>query len=259
MTEEDEIACLPGFAWSVPEAFAPAVAAYRFEQGDVLYRDRRGHGALGAPLPQGLTAIQLLHPPRSARSIPSEYDGDRKLANWQSEVELELVDLERGRSAIQRTTQARLFMTLWKGDERGLRGEGADPPLPRPARELAQVLRDGGLEIAPPRGLREGIRFLFVVDRASDSARAKAAAVAAALHALGPTEVRDHDPREAGAGSDDGGPFHPTLVVRELIVCGVSEPAVDEALRRALSGGSGDVERVSIGRHGVLERLGSAT
>lgn len=256
MPEEGMTALLPGFAWAVPEAFAPAVSAYRFEQGDVLYRHRRGYGSLRAPLAQGLTAIQVLQPPRSGRAIPSEFEGDRRLANWQSEVELELVDLERGRSEPCTTTQGRLFTALWKDDERLLRGESGDPPLPRSARELSQILRDGGLAIEPPRDVRTGARFLFVVDLSSDAARAKASAIVDVLHPLGRVEIRDLDPVEAGAR--DGDRFHPTLVVRELVLRGAAERAVEDALRRALYGGSGDAERFAIGRHGVLERLGRA-
>ncbi|MEZ4330811.1 MAG: hypothetical protein R3F35_03620 [Myxococcota bacterium] len=256
MADEDAFGLLPGFVWAVTEAFAPAVAAYRFEQGDVIYRDRRGQGPLGTPLPDDLTAIQLLAPPRSARVVPSDFEGDRRQANWQSEVELELVDLARGRSESFATTQGRLFTALWKDDLSTLQGEGDDPPLPRSARELFALLREGVLAIGPVQGVRSGVRFLFVVDRSNDAARAKAVAIVDALHPLGPVEARDLDPIEAGA--PDGDRFHPTLVIRELVLPDVEQEAVEAALRRALYGGSGEAERFSVGRHGLLERLGAS-
>ncbi|MFO0687759.1 MAG: hypothetical protein U0900_03565 [Myxococcota bacterium] len=245
---------LPGFVWAVPAAFAPAVSAYRFEQGDVLHRDAAGYAPLSGRMPAGLTALQLRMPPRSARALPSESDGDRRLANWQSEVELELVDCAAGTVEVLTTTQGRLFRALWKGEENGLRGEGDDPPLPRPARELAQALRDGGLVLPRPARVRRGSRFCFVTDLASDAARAKAVAIGEALAALAPITAIDRDP--VGAGARDGEAFHPTLVVRELVVHGVDGEAVEAALKRALYVGSGESERFSIARHGVLEPIG---
>ncbi|MBY0399689.1 hypothetical protein K2X89_05300, partial [Myxococcota bacterium] len=225
---EAEIALLPGFTWALPEAFAPAVSGYRFEQGDVLYRDRRGHEALVGDVPDGLTAIQLRQPPRSTRAVPGENEGDRRLANWQSEVELDLVDLATGRVETRTTTQGRLFTALWKGDEGALRGEGCDPELPRSARDLAQALREGELGAMERPEAEDGSRFCFVVDLANDASRAKAALIADALSTLAPLERSDRDPIAAGAR--DGERYHPTLVVRELVARRVSIEAVETAL-----------------------------
>lgn len=254
---EEAVVLLPGFAWAVPEAFAPAVSGYRFEQGDVLYRDRRGYAPLAGRIPQGLTAMQLRHPPRSARALPSEYEGDRRLANWQSEVELELVDLVDGAVEVFSSTQGRLFMALWKGHEDALRGDGEEPPLPRSARELAQALRDGELALPMPPAARRGCRFCFVVDLSSDASRAKSAAVIDALAALGRVDSTDRDPVAAGARA--GAEFHPTLVVRALVLHEVAVEAAEAALKRTLYAGSGESERFSVARHGLLEALAPTT
>lgn len=253
--EEGEIAYFEGFAWAVSEAFAPAVCGYRFEQGDVLYRSRSGYAPFEHRIEPGLTAIQLRLPPRSARSIPGEFDGDRRLASWQSEVELELVDLAAGRSETRTTTQGRLLMTLWQGDEAWLDPTHAEPRLPRSARELAQALRDGELVVPPSEHGRPGCRFVFGVDLSSDASRAKARAIAEALRSLGGVASTDRRPDELGA--DDARPYHPTLVLRELVLRGVALEAAEAALKRALYAGGGEVERFQIGRHGLLEPLGS--
>lgn len=252
---EDGIAYFAGFAWAVSEAFAPAVCSYRFEQGDVLYRTRAGYAPCEDRIEPGLTAIQLRLPPRSARSIPSEFDGDRRLANWQSEVEFELVDLARGRSEIRTTTQGRLLMTLWQGDETWLDGARPEPRLPRSARDLGQALRDGSLALAPPKGRGRGCRFVFVVDLSSEASRAKSVAVEEALHSLGRVTRNDRTPEAAGDPGSE--PFHPTLVLRELVLRGVPAEAAEAALKRSLYGGAGDAERFQIGRHGLLEPLES--
>lgn len=248
---EGGIAWLPGFVWAVPVAFAPAVAGYRFEQGDVLHRDRRAYASFVDGVGDGLTAVQLRQPPRSARVVPGEFEGDRRLANWQSEVELELVDLATGAIEACRTTQGRLFTALWKGGDALMRGAGEDPPLPRSARELAQALRDGELALAFPPTRRKGARFAFVVDLSSDASIAKARLVADAITALGRVERIDLDPEAAGARDADR--FHPTLIVRVLFVEGAATEAVESALKRVLYGGRSEGERFAVSRHGLLE------
>lgn len=256
--ESEGIVCFEGFAWAVPEAFAPAVNAYRFEQGDVLHPSRASYAPLEGSVGSQRTAIQVRLPARSGRVLPGEFEGDRRLANWQSEVELELVDLASGRIEVRTTTQGRLLMTLWQGDLDWIDGKRADPPLPRSARDLAQGLREGG---APPRssdGEPEpgGVRFVFVVDLSSDASRAKATAIEDALEPLGRIERTDR--RAEQLGGADPVPFHPTLVVRELLVRGATAEAAEAALKRVLYAGSGDAERFQLARHGLLEALGSA-
>ncbi len=254
MSEEGVISFLPGFAWAVPDAFAAAVCSYRFEQGDVLYRERAGYGPLAGRIDKGLTAIQLRQPPRSARAIPGEYEGDRRLSNWQSELELELVDLAAGTSELRTTTQGRLMMVLWRGDEAWLDASGEDPPVPRSARDLAKILRDGDLDPGVRRGGDKGCRFVFVVDLSSDASRARASAAASALRALSQVAVTDRTPAEAGASAAE--PFHPTLVLRELVLRDVEASAAEAVLKRVLYGGAGDSERFQIARHGLLESFG---
>jgi hypothetical protein len=53
-------------------------------------------------------------------------------------------------------------------------------------------------------------------------------------------------------------PFHPTLVLRELVLPGVDLAAVEAALKRVLYGGAGDSERFQIARHGLLESIGGS-
>ena len=253
MSDEGVSSFFPGFSWAVPDAFTAAVCSYRFEQGDVLYRDRAGYGPLAGQLAPGLTAIQLRQPPSSARAIPNDFYRDRRLANWHSEVELELVDLAAGTSALRTTTQGRLLMVLWQGDEGWLEPVREDPPIPRSARELAQSLREGELELAGPHGARPGCRFVFVVDLSSDASRARASVIADALSALGRIEASDRTPADAGVDRFEA--FHPTLVLRELVLVGVEAATAEAALKRVLYGGAGDAERFQIARHGLLESL----
>lgn len=252
-----------GLAWSVPTAFSAALAGFRFEQGDVLYRDetayeaQAGAGAVGGP------ALQILLPKRSARATPADAEGDRRTALWEGEVVLERVDLASGESETRTVSQGKLLMTLWTGDEEWLDPARDEPPVPLAGRELATRLEEADGTLAGDFDTACGSRFLFVVDLASDASRAKAAAIEEALSSLGPVERIERAAARSGVSEADR--FHPALRVRGLAVAGADPERVQTALRGALYGGSAtpdpDAEdagpdRFSLARHGLLTPIG---
>ncbi len=253
-----------GFAWSVPTAFASALAGFRFEQGDVLYRDPAAYDAQRDAGAAGGTALQVLLPKRSGRATPADTEGDRRTALWQSEVVLERVDLEAGTSRPLTVSQGKLLMTLWTGEEGWLDPERDEPALPLSGRDLAGRLEETEGTLDADFETKRGARFLFVVDLASDASRAKAAAIEEALAAVGPVERVERS--AARSGVSDAECFHPALRVRGLAVRGADEDRVQTALRGALYGGSAtpdpDAEgaspdRFSVTRHGRLAMLGA--
>ena len=260
------------FAWPVPRAFAAALAAPRFEQGDVLFRDRLGYGPLVDPIPAGLEAIQVLSPARSGtRSGPeASSQEDRRRAAWNAEVVIERVAVDEGRSEVKVSTQGRLFTSLWRGDAEWLDPGHEPPPLPRSARELQGALettREAFSARRFPEPGMKGCRFLFVTDQSSDGSLAKTRIIEDALRSLGRVETLCLTPAEAGV--EDGDAYHPTLQVRGCFLARVGEDAVREVLRAALYGGSfpersADAPaadeavgsgRFSLARHGVLESI----
>lgn len=244
----------PGFAWAVPTAFAAAISSFRFEQGDVLYREARGYASLSDRVPDGLTAIQVRQPTRSGRAVPSEYEGDRRLANWRSEVELDRFDLATGAISSHTTTQGRLFVSLWRGSDAAFESSSDEPPLPRSVRELAQVVREGALVLPrPDERIRVVHRFAFAVDLASDASRAKAMAIRNAISSLGPITIHDASPVTLGV--EDAQAYPPTLVVQSVFCAAVESAAIAAALKRVLYAGSGESERFTLARHGRLEAL----
>ncbi|HIF94172.1 MAG TPA: hypothetical protein EYQ60_13790 [Myxococcales bacterium] len=247
--------------WPVPLSFAGAISAMRFEQGDVLYRDKAAYCALEGAIPHGLSAIQVLLPQRSTRGLGSEVPGDRRQSNWRSEVTVELIDLEKGRSEVRVLSQGKLATALFTGDEAWLDTGREEPPLPASARDLQPRLEDS---VGRFRGLsktKKGSRFIFVVDLAGDASRSKASNVEAALRASGSVERIDLSPAEAGI--EDPGRFHPALIVRGLAMAKRASHQVLPILRQCLyAGGSGTApesdqasDRFSIGRHGILQNL----
>jgi hypothetical protein len=259
---------IEGFAWPVPQAFSGAIAGGRFEQGDVLFCEAEGYEAFEGELSGELTAIQVLLPARGLRATPAELEGDRRLSNWESEVTIERIDLVRATTETRTISQGKLLMALWKGDEAWLDEDHAEPPLPRSARDLHQQLEQTSACFDADGISHVGCRFIFVVDRASDTSVAKARNIESALRETGAVERRDRTPRSAGV--EEGELFHPTLVVRCLDLPDRSVDEVVPILRACLYGGGSsesgataeqDVAargRFSVARHGLLEAIGSS-
>ena len=260
-TAASELDFFDGMAWPVPLSFAGAISAMRFEQGDVLYRDKAAYGVLEGRIPKGLGAIQVLLPQRSTRGLGSEVPGDRRQSNWQSEVTIELIDLEKGRSEVRALSQGKLATALFTGDEGWLDAAREEPPLPASARDLQPRLADSVAGFSGLQKAKKGSRFIFVVDLASDASRSKASNVEAALRASGPVERIDLSP--AKAGIEDPGRFHPALIVRGLVMAKRTTQQVLPVLRQCLYVGGSDTDpeknaasdRFSIGRHGILQDL----
>ena len=255
-----------GMAWPVPVAFAGAIAAMRFEQGDVLYRDPRLYEAFGDEIPKGLSAIQVQLPQRSSRAAPSEFEGDRRQSSWQSEVTVELIDLARGQAETRVLSQGKLAMAIFRGDDGWLDPEREEPPLPRSARELQQRLDETPASFDARQSAKRGCRFIFVVDLANDASRSKAAGVEEALRATGPVERIELSAEHAGV--EEAQSYHPTAVVRCLVLPDRSAEEVQPILRSRLYGGVSDVsndpaadqtetapDRFSVGRHGLFQAI----
>jgi hypothetical protein len=259
-----------GMAWPVPTAFAGAIAAMRFEQGDVLYREGRAYDALETKVPEGLSAIQVILPKRSARATPVDADGDRRQVSWESEVTVELIDLARGRSETRVLTQGKLAMALFRGDDAWLDPDHDEPAMPRSARALQQKLGETSASFDARQNAKHGCRFIFVVDLASDASRAKAASVEEALCSSGNVERIELSAMQAGIEGAEA--FHPTAVVRCLVLSGRSIESVLPILRSRLYGAASQTtdegfereeaadptptpDRFSIARHGLLEPI----
>lgn len=259
-----------GMAWPVPVAFAGAIAAMRFEQGDVLYRDRHAYDVLERQIPKGLSAIQVLLPKRSARSVPPESGGDRRESSWRSEVTVELIDLARGTTQTRVLTQGKLAMAIFRGEDAWLDPDREEPPMPRSARELQRQLGQTAPCFDSRQTAKRGCRFIFVVDLASDASRLKAAGVEDVLRATGAVERIELSVGQAGIEGAQA--YHPTAFVRCLVMPNRTIEEVLPILRGRLYGGASDQsdstekpdedqteespsDRFSVTRHGILQTI----
>lgn len=249
---------LPGFAWPVPRAFASAVAACRFEQGDVLFDAAGAYEAWKPGRPPGIRfSVQVLDPPRTARLAPVDAEGNRFASNWSSPVTCEVGDRRESKTARVQTSQGRLFTCLWRGDPGLLReagsGEVEDLPLPTGSRDLQKHVPTtvAGFQAASGHPAGVGTWFVFVVDVSSEASLAKARDVDSALSAHHTVETFDRSPAEAGVPAGDG--YHPALRVRAVWVEESRPDVVRGLLKGALYGpAKAGPDRFKLERHGVL-------
>jgi len=249
---------IEGFEWAVPRAFAGAVSACRFEQGDVLYSDPAAYGSgAGAQAP---FVLQVLDPPKTARALSAEGEGNRFDANWSSSVELELTEGQGGETRHCATTQGRLFCCLWRGDPSLLDADQPEPVPPLSLRDLHRRLAEAEPRVTEAFRTAEGgalkgafSLYLAALDESSDASRAKARAVEAALRADFGARALVLGPADSGLEGADR--LHPALRVQGLAMAGPAPGAVEGRLRDLLYGGAGGAERFSLARHGLLVEI----
>lgn len=105
---------IPGFKWAVPKAFSDAVFRCRFEEGDMLYQTPSAYETDWSKKELEYF-IQVVYPSRGGSKTAGEAAVFEK--NWNTEVRLDIYKYHEKISIDQiRTTQGRLYSTLWKDD-----------------------------------------------------------------------------------------------------------------------------------------------
>ncbi len=251
---------IAGFAWALPRAFAAAVSACRFEQGDVLVRERSDTGRWSASQPLSGPILQILEPPRSTRAIAADAEGSRFETHWGSPVTLDRYDPGSELPVRIETTQGRLYSCLWRGTLELLDPETPERTPPRPLRELQRQLSHAvpafRTRFAKKKKLRgaEHQLFVFASDDAIDLARVKADGMETLLAEVFETESCRLDPAEAGIPDADA--FRPSLRLRGIAIATPDAAAVERCLAGLLYGGASEAAtRFSLARHGHLTTL----
>jgi len=251
-----------GFCWPVPTAFASAVAACRFEQGDVLYSSERAYRDWDGASSELRHHVQVLDPPKSARAMASESDGTRFSVNWSSPVVFELRDYRGGSAETRHSTQGRLFSCLWEGDVSLLAEDGREPPPPPLlARDLHRALQENrDAAVAALGGVLGGataprLLYLSVLDRSSDASRAKASLVESQLASRFGVVSTDLAPSRAEI--PEASRYHPSLAIRCLALDTNDEESVRTLLKGALytpskTSKAEAADRFALQRHGLL-------
>ncbi len=262
MSETDSMKLYPGFAWAIPEAFAAAVHACRFEQGDVLYSEASAYSGSKRAKRPARYHIQVLDPPRTTRALGSEGEGQRFFSNWESPVTFEWRDYQQGRLEERTTMQGHLFTCLWKGHVEVLQADSsAELDRPLLLRDLQSCVDPAAERVASelPSATKSKPRQLFVagLDQSSDASRVKGQAIIAALEACFDVEIREFTPAQLQL--DRAERFHPALLLLAAVVATGDTVKVEEVLREVLyAGGKNagkDGGRFQLARHGSLREL----
>jgi len=247
-----------GFAWAVPRALSAAVSACRFEQGDVLYDDPAGYGPWRGAGDAPASIIQVLDPPRSARTPTGDSEGGRFQTSWLLPVTLDLFTAGSDRPDRRATTQGRLFACLWQGDPALLDDATPAPDPPLGLRELQRRVGEAVPAFVSHFAAlaHAGRHSLFVVasDDASQSARVKVHGIRTLLEDAFETETATLSPAEAGLTGAEL--LHPALVLQGFAIATRDTDAIEGRLRALLYGGADEsAGRFSLSRHGHLGPL----
>jgi hypothetical protein len=256
--EDARMEWIAGFAWSLPRAFASAVSACRFEQGDVLVRDRADTGRWQANTSPNGPILQVLAPPKSTRAVPPDAEGSRFESNWDSSVTLDRYDPGSDPPLRIETTQGRLYTCLWRDALDALDPATPDPRPPRGLRELHRQISHAvpAIRARFKKRVREGHHqlFVFATDDASDAARVKARAMQTLLAEHFETESCTLSPAEAGVSDADT--LRPSLLLCAVAIATPNVESIERRLASLLYGGaSEDTTRFSLARHGHLTPL----
>jgi hypothetical protein len=258
------------FSWAVPKAFAAAVHACRFEQGDVLYSDSKAYDTSSRAEHPAQYHVQVLDPPRTNRATAGDGEGQRFYANWESPVTFEWMDYKNGERREQQSTQGRLFACLWRGEVEPLLDLNADgPERPCLLRDLAadvdsyseallaklgeKPINDADADGKPAK------RHLFAIamDQSSDTSRSKCELIERSLAAHFDVAAQSYSPVELGLAA--AGTFHPTLRVFGATIKTADANRIEAVLRDVLyAGGKAPGQeggRFNLSRHGRLVGL----
>lgn len=224
---------LEQFTWPVPKGFADAVAACKFERGDLLYNTRQAYEE-GWNLDNIDWILQVQSPSRGSTSTKAEDVKTVFADNWRSILILELTNVRNDcvKRTVQ-TTQGRLYTVLRFGDVSILESEVDEPDLPLGVDSLFDHL-DKAKEYFLP-FFRESMKkpnlFIIPVDALNSITTQKHSL---AVHCLsGICQVEQKTASLNDCGIPDWRQFNPMLEFR----CVAIDSGAPESVRDALKEG----------------------
>ena len=241
-----------GFQWALPMAFADSLARAWFVEGDVLYDSAVAYDASWSAALQAVEyTIQVRSPARSSE-VNNQTVREVFARNWHSEVRLDLYShMARVGKGQVRTTQGRLYTSLWKGTIDTLFEEkSAHPPLPTTAQQLSRDLeRASGLRALAPQGQAT---FVMVRDICNSVSRNKFQKVQLKLRPymsrdpliLSPADANFPDPQEIA----------PTVDIAFFSTTGIELPELEDLVKQAVYVPAKDAKKdmYRLSAHGVV-------
>lgn len=245
-----------GFAWALRKAFKEPLASCRFEQGDIIYDTCRAYEGTWSDALQHLRyGIQIKSSKRGATSKKEQDEEAIFSDNWKQSVELDLTEYPSKKIRFIKTTQGRLYMTLWKGDISLLDLTKPEPTIPKQQRDVLKQLPDCIESIKQSLdNPKHNAFFVMPYDETSDILCNKRQKILSSL-------TQDFDPlfrlfRPSDVGIRNADAYVPTL----RIACFLTDtPDVDKiysSLKAALytpaKDRKTDIDRFRLEKHGCL-------
>ncbi len=245
-----------GFSWAIPTAFADALAACRFEKGDILSAARQAYAGTWAEAPTHIPhSVQVKSPLRGAGTKTAKEEESVFSDNWNMTIEFSLTDHKKDKTKEVTTTQGRLYSLLWKGDLRYIDNTFESPPVPTLAMQILPDLSrtTDHMRKSLIKGEAHACVFLMPYDRTRQLLTTKFCKIEDSFKGF-KTRICFLAPAEAGLLSETG--FAPTVSIACFCVYETHDNAVEQALKKALYTPSKDKktdkEQFRITAHGYL-------
>lgn len=229
-----------GLAWPLPLAFADALAACRFERGDMLYDTKTAYEGPWDKVRHHISySIQVMSPSRAPMPRSREQREEKKSvfrSNWEQTVSLHLTDYLKNETDEITTTEGRLYTFLWEGNRKWLEEKTDAPPVPILTVGVPDILKAVSYFRKNVFGhIKTGAMFLMPYDRSRLSVRNKFARVSASLKTLKP-RIELASPEKAGVMRKTR--FAPTVKMACFCAEGTSVAELHEKLEEALCAGA---------------------
>ena len=241
-----------GFQWAVPKAFSDSVARAWFVEGDVLYDRVAAYDGDWRSAAQTIDhTIQVRSPARSSE-INNASVRDVFVRNWGSEVRLEIyTHMKRAGPAQVKTTQGRLYTTLWKGQIDTLfEDKSPHPTLPKTAQQLSKNLQEA---VAVALVLAQGrATFVMVRDLSNSVSRDKYQKILTKLRVHMSQDPIVLTPGEAKLSHADE--IAPTVEIALFPTTGLEASQLKNLVKQAVysAGKDGKKDLFQLSAHGIV-------
>ena len=161
-----QIAFLEGFAWAVPEAFAPAIAACCFSPGDLLYDSPKAYEGCWGDARKHLRYFLQVSSSTGVGAVGTGGGDESDVfdQNWHSGIEITLTSKQSGEVRQVRTTQGHVYTLLWRGMPPDANWDALAIRKPLRTAEAHQVLEKVSEKCVELSGARDRTHFLIAHD-----------------------------------------------------------------------------------------------
>lgn len=249
-----------GFKWSLPKSFTDALLKCFFNVGDIIYDTPKAYSLIwGEALKHIKNSIQIKSV--SNLSITSDYKNIESvfLENWDSEVMFDFYSYPTLEKKEIKSTQGRLYLFLWKGDENFIFNKNLIAEKPIMLKTVFKDISKYQYKIIQKVRNESDFIFYFPVNVVNAVSTQKIKKIIRSFKRNSSTikfNLKFFYPKELKVESADL--FCPTIIFYVFEIIG-TENIIKEALKSALYNPSkdklSDKDRFKLSKHGKLIKI----